>query len=303
MGAEFDKADEKPLVSLILVTANRADYLVDVVDAIQAQRERSWEMIAVDCASLDNTLGFLEARAANDARIRVFSIEETDKGIGRRMALTKARGRYLAFPDANSLWSSEFLSCLVPVFDHAPENTGIVYAATEVLGGDGDISKTLPEKLRHGAMVCELFEKPQLPLSALMVRRNLLKPLHKTGMRVWLSNDHALLIWMVYKAPTEPAGAMALARIRPIDGMLPAYLDPVSKARGDALTHALENLPRVVPARFARRCLASFYRARSRALAVKNERGEAFTAAMYALMYRPLWPAAWRHFLRIMLKN
>jgi len=79
-----------------------------VLDAIQAQYESRWELLAVDCGSEDSTLEVLEARAVADSRFQVLSIEETDKAVGRRQGLQKARGQYLAFPDPNSLWSPNF---------------------------------------------------------------------------------------------------------------------------------------------------------------------------------------------------
>ena len=293
---------DKPLISLILVTANRADWLGSLLDAIQAQNEGSWELVAVDCGSEDNTLDVLETRAADDSRIKVLSIEDTDKAVGRRQALQKARGQYLAFPDPNSLWSPDFLGHLLKTFNQVPESTGIVYAPAAVLGDGGEVLKTVPGELRHGAMVRELFETPQLPLSALLIRSKVIKPLQKTGMHFWLSNDHALLIWLAHKAPMVACGGKPLVRIRPIEGRLPTYLDAVNEDRGRALSHALEALPRVVPSRFARQCLARFYSKRSVSLAAAGEKGDAFSCALWALMYRPLWPRAWQQLVRLVLR-
>ncbi|MFO7788093.1 MAG: glycosyltransferase family A protein [Halospina sp.] len=294
---------EKPLVSLILVTANRAEWLGDILDAIQAQQEDHWELIAVDCGSQDNTFEVLEAYAAADTRVQAQSIEETDKAIGRRQALSKARGQYLAFPDPNSLWSPDFLTQLLKKFEQSPENTGVTCAPSDVLGSGDEVRWTLPGDLRHQTMVRDLFEKPQLVLSALLLRRNVLKPLEKTGMRFWLSNDHALLIWLACKTTLERCERTSLVRVRPIEGQYPAYLDPVSEARGEALEHALENLPRVVPSRFARRCLAGFYRGRSVSLVVDGGTGDALGCALRALMYRPMWPRAWKQLLSIAVKG
>ena len=294
---------EKPLVSLILVTANRAEWLGDVLDAIQAQQEDRWELIAVDCGSQDGTLDVLEAYAADDSRVRVQSMEETDKAIGRRQALSKAKGQYLAFPDPSSLWSPDFLTHLLRKFEQGTEKTGISCAPSDVLGSEGEVRWTLPGDLRHQTMVQDLFEKPQLVLSALLVRREVLKPLEKTGMRFWLANDHALLIWLACKTTLERCDGTSLVRVRLIEGQYPAYLDPVSEARGEALEYALENLPRVVPSRFARRCLAGFYRRRSVSLVVNGGTGDALGCALRALMYRPMWPRAWKQLLSIVVKG
>lgn len=295
---------ESPTVSLLLVTANRAAWLDAGIGTIEAQTATNWELIAVDCASTDETLERLETWARDDNRVRVFSAEETDRAIGRRQALQKARGDFVVWVDPHTVWPTSFLEFMLAAFDRAPETTGAVYAPSQVLDDDGNVVRTLPGTLKHPTMVRELFEAPRFPLTALLIRRSAIRRLEKTGMKFILGNDHALLLWLAHQVPLEPSGeGIDPVQIRRIDGLLPISLDPVSEGRGEAMTYALENFPRAVPARFARKCFATFHRGRAQALSVNGDSGEALASALQALMYRPLWPRAWKQLLSVAVKG
>ncbi|PAU81198.1 hypothetical protein CK501_06465 [Halovibrio salipaludis] len=297
------RSPDKPLVSILLVTANRADHLDAPIDSVLAQTETRWELIAVDCGSTDGTLERLEAWAS-DERIRVISVEETNRAIGRREALGRAKGAFVAFLDPQTVWPTGFLETLAGRFAELPDRTGVMYARTEIADEEGHPQRMLPPERHHGSMVQELFEQPCFPLSALMIRHTAVRPLEKTGKGPVLANDHTLLLWLAHRTPFEPAPeALDPIRIHRIDGALPLILDSVSEQREEAMNYALEHFTGAVPARFARRSLASFHNARARALAAGGDSGEALTQALRALMYRPLWPRAWRQVLRIAVRG
>jgi glycosyltransferase involved in cell wall biosynthesis len=62
-------------------------------------------MIIVDDCSTDNTACIIEQFLANDNRIRFFQLEKNSgAGIARETAISKAKGDYIAFLDADDLW-------------------------------------------------------------------------------------------------------------------------------------------------------------------------------------------------------
>ncbi|MEQ6885090.1 glycosyltransferase family A protein [Salicola sp. Rm-C-2C1-2] len=293
-----------PAISLLLVTANRSVWLDALIRCIGAQTLTDWEVVAVDCASTDGTLERLEDWARDENRVRVLSAEETDRAIGRRLALQKARGANVAWLDPHTLWPIDFLEGMLQSLERSPKGTGAVYGLSQVLDAEGNVVKTLPQSQKYSTMVRELFVAPQIPLTAILVRRRLVRGLEKTGMRLVLGNDHALLLWLAHQLSFESAGCVSeLAQIRPIEGILPPGIDPVSEARSEAMTYALEHFQRAVPARFARHCLAALYCRRAQALALNGNAGESVTSALQALMYRPFWPRAWRQLLSIAMKG
>lgn len=293
-------SEQPPTVSVLLVTANRSEWLEPVLHSLQAQTMTDWELIAVDCASTDDTQARLSSWAQSSDRVRVLSVEATDRAVGRRQALQKVRGDYVAWADPQTGWPNDFLESLLAGSREAVEPRSVIYAPTRILDGEGATVRTLPGPLQHATMVRNLFEEPRFPLSALLIPRRVMRSLEKTGMRFVLGNDHALLLWLAHQAPFEPVtGASDPVCAYPVEGMLPMSLDPVAESRGEAMTYALENFRGAVPARFARRCLATFHCQRSRA---SGDSGEALASALKALMYRPLWPRAWTQLLSAALR-
>lgn len=94
-------------VSIIVPVYNAIKYIEAAIDSVVRQTYPDWELILVDDGSTDGTFECMETycRALSDERIR---IERTPSNTGaagaRNYGLSKARGRYIAYLDADDLW-------------------------------------------------------------------------------------------------------------------------------------------------------------------------------------------------------
>lgn len=104
----------KPLVSVITPVFNAARFLPETLCSVMSQTLGDWELVLADDASTDESPEILRKAAARDARIRVLeSKERGGPGEARNRALKVARGRFIAFLDADDLWLPEKLEhCL-----------------------------------------------------------------------------------------------------------------------------------------------------------------------------------------------
>ncbi len=97
-------------VSVIMPAHNAASVLERAVASVQAQTFADWELLIVDDASGDGTLALAQRMAVADPRIRVFEHpKQKGAGAARNTALSNARGRYIAFLDADDAWLPEKL--------------------------------------------------------------------------------------------------------------------------------------------------------------------------------------------------
>lgn len=98
----------KELVSIIMPTYNCGRYIRESIGSVLAQTYTSWELIIVDDLSTDDTDDIV--RSYEDKRIR-YMRNESNMGAAmtRNRALREARGRYIAFLDADDMWSPEKL--------------------------------------------------------------------------------------------------------------------------------------------------------------------------------------------------
>lgn len=97
--------DNHLLISIITPVYNASRFLPRVIKSVQEQHGVSYEHIIVDDCSTDNGLAVLRALAQDDERIKIIQFKN-NRGVveARNAAISQAKGRYLAFLDADDLW-------------------------------------------------------------------------------------------------------------------------------------------------------------------------------------------------------
>lgn len=100
----------KPLVSIITPVYNSAEFITSVYDSIRCQTIKNWEWLVIDDASTDNSYAMLKSFAKNDERIKIIKNSvNSGAGASRNNGLNIARGKYIAFLDADDVWMQEKL--------------------------------------------------------------------------------------------------------------------------------------------------------------------------------------------------
>ena len=93
----------EPLVSVIVPTYNYGRYIGDALESLRAQTHSNWECFVVDDGSTDDTAETVARAAAKDARISYVRQANQRQAVARNTGLSKARGRYVQFLDADDL--------------------------------------------------------------------------------------------------------------------------------------------------------------------------------------------------------
>lgn len=98
------------LVSIIMPAYNASKYIGSAVNSAVAQTYRNWELIIVDDASADNTVPIVQQLVSQDPRITLLR-QPHNQGVAkaRNLALSAARGKYIAFLDSDDLWMEDKL--------------------------------------------------------------------------------------------------------------------------------------------------------------------------------------------------
>ena len=96
------------LVSVIMPTYNCSRFIAESIRSVLSQTYTNWELLIVDDCSTDNTAEIVNA--FTDSRIRYMQNEKNEgAALTRNKALRAAKGRYIAFLDADDLWAPEKL--------------------------------------------------------------------------------------------------------------------------------------------------------------------------------------------------
>ena len=125
-----------PTVSIITPTFNSERYVEQTIASVLDQSFDDWEMVIVDDCSTDGTYTILEQFAARDQRIRVFR-QEVNQGAGpaRTRAAQEAKGRFVAYLDADDIWYPNKLETQVKFMK--ANGYGFTCASYEVIDNAG----------------------------------------------------------------------------------------------------------------------------------------------------------------------
>jgi teichuronic acid biosynthesis glycosyltransferase TuaG len=92
-------------ISVITPARNAASFIAETLRSVAMQSWPHYEHLVVDDASTDSTREMIKAAAVNDPRVRGIFLDTNVGSIAsRNVAIRQARGRYLAFLDADDVW-------------------------------------------------------------------------------------------------------------------------------------------------------------------------------------------------------
>jgi glycosyltransferase involved in cell wall biosynthesis len=119
------------MVSVIIPTYNRAEYVTQAIDSVLAQSYTHYELIVVDDGSTDDTRDILQTRYSG--RIRYLYQRNKGPSAARNSGIRAARYDLLAFLDSDDLWFPQKLEIQVPLM----ADEGIVLSYTNSIENEG----------------------------------------------------------------------------------------------------------------------------------------------------------------------
>jgi len=101
-----------PEISVIVPVYRAEDFLRRAVDSVLSQSFPDFELLLIDDGSPDGSGVLCDALAKDDARIRVLHKENGGVSSARNLGMDEAKGRFLAFLDADDWFSPDALETL-----------------------------------------------------------------------------------------------------------------------------------------------------------------------------------------------
>ncbi len=165
----------KPEITVAMPAYNAADHLLEAIDSVLGQSFEDFELLVVDDGSTDNTLAL--AQSCADKRVRVERLPANKgRATARNMAMGRARGRYLAWMDADDIAMPHRLEAQYACLETHPQihicGAGVQYF------GQSCALEFFPEQ-PEAARAASLFGVP-VPNCCVMVR---LDAMHAFGLR------------------------------------------------------------------------------------------------------------------------
>ena len=134
-------------MSIVMPLYNSERHVRDAIKSVQNQTLEEWELCITDDCSTDSSAEIVAEVAAKDSRVKLFrQTNNQGAAAARNVSLENAKGRFVAFLDADDLWHPEKLEKQVSFM--LQRDVAFSCASYAVIGEDGCLlgrTVTMPE--------------------------------------------------------------------------------------------------------------------------------------------------------------
>jgi glycosyltransferase involved in cell wall biosynthesis len=128
---ESNDSRRLPLVSVLICSYNAEKFIETTVRSVVNQTYRNLEILILDNASSDRTVGLLEGLAGEDVRLKIYTGSENLGAYGGLdFLLDRASGKYIAIDDHDDVWHSDKIRWQVEFLE---QNTQFVGCGTAII--------------------------------------------------------------------------------------------------------------------------------------------------------------------------
>lgn len=155
-------ADAYPLVSVVMPAFNAERYIAEAIASVLGQTYPRIELIVVDDGSTDRTREIMRAFSG-----RLVAIESPVNGgvsDARNRGLAAAKGDFVAFMDADDIWTADKIESQMRAFEKEP-GLGLSFTMMQCF-----VSPELPDEVKQ-LRVCPTEPQAGIVVAAALVRR------------------------------------------------------------------------------------------------------------------------------------
>ncbi len=120
----------KPLISVIIPAYNAQKTIKRTIESALNQTFSDFELIIVNDGSQDSTLEIVSS--ISDPRLKVFSYPNAGAAVGRNRGFSHSIGEFIAFLDADDLWTSDKLEAQLKALQANPE-AAVAYSWADII--------------------------------------------------------------------------------------------------------------------------------------------------------------------------
>ncbi len=155
------------LISVIIPSWNRADFLATAIDSVLAQSYTDFELIVVDDGSTDGTA---ELAAGYGNRVTVLHQHNKGPSAARNLGVSGAQGDYIAFLDSDDWWHKDKLAQQLAAMEAEPDF--LISHTDEIWYRRGTFLNQKKKHTRpHGYIFALCLKLCCVGMSTVMVRR------------------------------------------------------------------------------------------------------------------------------------
>jgi glycosyltransferase involved in cell wall biosynthesis len=116
-----------PEISIVIPAYNAEKTIKKTIESVLEQTYQDFEVIVINDGSIDKTVQIVES--FKDKRINIFSYENCGLPTARNRGIYRSTGEFIAFLDADDLWTKDKLEMQLNALKESPE-AGLAYSWT-----------------------------------------------------------------------------------------------------------------------------------------------------------------------------
>jgi glycosyltransferase involved in cell wall biosynthesis len=125
-------------ISVVIPAFNYGCYLPQTISSVLNQTRPASEVLVIDDGSTDDTPGtVLSLSAGASIPLRYIHQQNAGLSVARNTGIRETRHPYIAFLDADDLWESRLLECVMERYAQLPPEYGLVATGSSRMDADG----------------------------------------------------------------------------------------------------------------------------------------------------------------------
>ncbi len=166
---------ETPVVTVVTPSYNAEGLIGRTIQSVFDQTWQDWELLVIDDDSKDATREVVAAYAARDSRVRLIALEKNNgaPAAPRNIGVREARGRWIAFLDADDIWHPEKLELQLATAE--ARSGGFISSQMKDFWDDSSLNfASVLEASVEAVTFAQQRIKGRIPTSSVLVTRELM---------------------------------------------------------------------------------------------------------------------------------
>jgi len=285
----------KPLISVLLATYQREDFIIEAIESVINQTYQNWELIIVDDGSTDNTRQLISNFIYNE-KIHYYYQENAGQASALNHASTYAIGEYIAFVDSDNRWLPKRLELGLEAFRKKP-NTIVAYANIIEIDMNGTETSRQNMPRHSGNITAKLLCDNFVSFNTALVKAEAFKQIDGFNGKMRRAPDYDL--WL----RTSTLGNFFfipefLAEYRVMEDQISSDKEARFENNLGTLLRFKHDFPEAVSKRDWNKGFSLFHSRKSRYHTFKREQLKAVSEALKSIRYDFICLGSWKSLVR-----
>ena len=183
--------------SIIMPAYNSKKYIAEAIESVLKQTYTHWELLIVNDCSTDNTEQIIKSYHQKETRIKLINQKE-NQGVAnaRNTGIQNAKGKYIAFLDADDIWQEEKLQKQIQILQNS--NADITYSAYLMIDETG---KTIKQRsVKETLKLKDLLKENSIIFSSVVCKKEIIND--KNFKSEWYHEDYIFLLDLAKESKT-----------------------------------------------------------------------------------------------------